>query len=138
MSEGTENCHGVIVFDGICNFCNSCVNFIIARDDKNTFTFAPIQSQTGLEMLKKYNISSDNIDTFLLVKNSKPLTKSDAALTIAKELRKPWNYLAILGFIPKPIRDYVYSLIARNRYKWFGKKEQCMIPTPELRKKFLI
>jgi predicted DCC family thiol-disulfide oxidoreductase YuxK len=123
MSEGTENFHGVIVFDGICNFCNSSVNFIIARDDKNTFKFAPMQSQTGLEMLRKYNISSDNIDTFLLVKNSKALTKSDAALAIAKELRKPWNYLAILSFIPKPIRDYVYSLIARNRYKWFGKKK---------------
>ncbi|MFL0804273.1 MAG: thiol-disulfide oxidoreductase DCC family protein [Agarilytica sp.] len=129
--------HSIIIFDGICNFCNSSVNFIISRDYKDTFKFAPMQSPTGQQMLATHNISSDNIDTFLLVKNGKAFIKSDAALAIAQELRRPWNYLVILKLIPRPIRDYFYSLIARNRYKWFGKREHCMMPTPELKNKFL-
>jgi len=139
MNQDTENYHGIIVFDGICNFCNSSVNFIIARDEKNLFRFTPMQSSTGQKLLEKHNLSRDNIDTFLLVKNSKALTKSDAALAIAiaTELKRPWNYLTILSFIPRPVRDYFYCLVARNRYKWFGKKEQCMIPTPDVRNKFL-
>ena len=88
-------------------------------------------------MLAAHNISSDNIDTFLLVKNNEALIKSDAALAITKELKRPWNHLIILRIIPRPIRDYFYSLIARNRYQWFGKREHCMIPTPELQDKFL-
>lgn len=82
-----------------------------------------MQSPTGQQMLATHNISSDNIDTFLLVKNGEVFIKSDAALAITQELRKPWNYPVILKFIPKPIRDYFYSLIARNHYKWFGKLE---------------
>lgn len=96
-----------------------------------------MQSSTGQKLLEKHNLACDNIDTFLLVKGNKALTKSDAALAIADALKRPWNYLTVLRIIPKPVRDYVYSVIARNRYKWFGQKEQCMIPTPEVQKKFL-
>ena len=137
MNKKTKPYHNIIVFDGICNFCNSSVNFIIERDHKNIFKFAPMQSETGQKMLAAHNISSYNIDTFLLVKNGEAFTKSDAALVIAKELKRPWNYLAILRIAPRPIRDYFYSLIARNRYKWFGKRDLCMMPTSELQDKFL-
>lgn len=138
MDKKSSPDYSIIIFDGVCNFCNSSVNFIISRDNKNAFKFAPMQSSTGQQMLATHNISSDNIDTFLLIKNGKAFIKSDAALSVAQELRKPWSYLTILRFIPKPIRDYFYSLIARNRYKWFGRREHCMIPTPELQNKFLI
>ncbi len=137
MDITTEPHHNIIIFDGICNFCNSSVNFIIERDHKNSFKFAPMQSEIGQQMLAAHNISSDNIDTFLLVKNNEALIKSDAAIAITKELKRPWNHLIILRTIPRPIRDYFYSLIARNRYQWFGKREHCMIPTPELQDKFL-
>lgn len=133
MNKKTEPYHSIIIFDGICNFCNSSVNFIILRDYKDTFKFAPMQPSTGQQMLAIYDISSDNIDTFLLVQNGNAFIKSDAALAIAQELKKPWNYLVVLKFIPRPIRDYFYSLLARNRYKWFGKRELCVIPTPELK-----
>jgi predicted DCC family thiol-disulfide oxidoreductase YuxK len=137
MNKSIESHYGIVVFDGICNICNALVNFIIVRDDKNTFKFAPMQSNIGQQILSEHHMSSENIDTFLLVKNDKVLIKSDAALAIARELKVPWNYLVILKYIPKPIRDYCYFLIASNRYKWFGRKEHCMLPTPELQDKFL-
>lgn len=130
--------HGVIVFDGVCNFCNFSVNFIIARDHNDTFRFTPMQSTIGSQLLAMYNIPSENIDTFLLIIHGKALIKSDAVVSIAKELRPPWNYLVAIKFIPKPIRDFFYSFIARNRYRWFGKKEHCMTPTVELKRKFIL
>ncbi len=117
----------IIVFDGMCDLCHGAVNFIILRNHKNNLMFTPMQSSVGQRMLAIHNISSDNIDTFLLVKHGKAYTKSSAALAIAKELKSPWNYLVILRFIPISIRDYVYSLIAGNRYKWFGKRKECLM-----------
>ncbi|QQS34686.1 MAG: DUF393 domain-containing protein [Ignavibacteriales bacterium] len=128
----------VIIFDGVCNFCNFWVNFIISRDKKNTFLFAAYQSNAGKSFLARYNRNPDEIDTFLLITDKGCFERSTAGLLVARELGGLWNLLYIFIFVPKFIRDPVYNLIARNRYKLFGKEDACRIPTPEERDKFLI
>ncbi|MFZ1320060.1 MAG: thiol-disulfide oxidoreductase DCC family protein [Ignavibacteria bacterium] len=127
----------IILFDGVCNLCNSSVNFIIDNDNINTFKFASLQSEKGTELLKKYDLFDKNIDSVILIENDKAYLKSDAALKIAKTLGG--KYKLIYGFIILPafIRNFFYDIIAKNRYKWFGKKDSCRIPTPELKTKFL-
>jgi predicted DCC family thiol-disulfide oxidoreductase YuxK len=137
MDKINQSHHSIVVFDGLCNLCNTSVNFIIARDNKNRFKFLPMQSGKGQKFLAKHHISSDCIDTLFLVSNNEILKKSNAVLAIAQELKMPWNWFAILKIIPESIRNFFYSLIAKNRYKWFGKKQQCMIPIAELHDKFL-
>jgi len=127
----------IILFDGVCNLCNASVNFIIDRDPKNRIRFAPLQSETGKRLLQKFNLSTTEMDTLLLVEGEKYYTKSTAALRIAKRLQGPWPLLYSLVVIPPFIRDAVYRRIAKNRYNWFGKMEACRIPTPELRGRFL-
>jgi len=127
----------VVLFDGICNFCNSSVNFIIDHDKKNRFKFAAIQSPAGQELMKKFNLDSMNLSTFVLVEGGKYYTKTTAALRVAKVLGFPWNLAYIFILIPPLIRNIVYNIIARYRYKWFGKRDACRMPTPELKEKFL-
>ncbi len=127
----------IILFDGVCNFCNFWVNFIIDRDFKDSFRFAALQSENGQELLEKIDLDKNLFDTFILVDEDKVFTKSTAAFKISKELGGIWKYLYLLIIIPKPIRDLIYSIIADNRYKFFGKRDACRIPTEEERKKFL-
>ncbi|WP_109621939.1 thiol-disulfide oxidoreductase DCC family protein [Sediminitomix flava] len=127
----------VILFDGVCNLCNSSVNFIIDHDKSNRFVFASLQSEEGEKILQKTGLSSDYLDSLVLVEGEKVFTKSTAALKIASGLAFPWNLFKPLLFLPKAFRDFFYDIIARNRYNWFGKEDQCRIPTPELRQKFL-
>lgn len=127
----------VLLFDGICNFCNGTVNFIIKRDHKDKFCFASLQSNVGQELLKTFNLPTNDFDTFVLVEGKKYYIKSTAALKVLKKLGGVWSFLYILIIIPRPLRDIVYNLIAKNRYKWFGKKEQCILPAPDIKKKFL-
>jgi predicted DCC family thiol-disulfide oxidoreductase YuxK len=128
----------LILFDGVCNLCNSSVLFVIKKDTENRFLFAPLQSDIGQSIIEKYDIDTTIIDSILLYSKEKGLkTKSSAALHIAKHLGFPQNLLAVFFIIPTPIRNWVYNYIAKNRYKWYGKKEACMIPTPELKVKFL-
>lgn len=127
----------IILFDGVCNFCDGTVNFLIKHDTKERFLFASLQSDAGQHLLKKLNLPTEHFDSFIYVKDEKYYTKSTAALHIAKDLRKWWQLVYILVLIPKPIRDRCYDWIAKNRYKWFGKKQECAIPTPEIRKRFL-
>ncbi|MCC1485109.1 thiol-disulfide oxidoreductase DCC family protein [Winogradskyella immobilis] len=128
----------VILFDGVCNLCNSSVLFVIKRDKKNRFLFAPLQSEIGKSIIKAYNIDTKAVDSILLYSKANGIKiKSSAALHIAKHLGFPQNLLAIFFIIPTPIRNWVYNYIAKNRYKWYGKKDACMIPTPELKAKFL-
>ncbi|WP_196893835.1 thiol-disulfide oxidoreductase DCC family protein [Aureivirga marina] len=127
----------VIFFDGVCNLCNNSVIFIIKRDSKNHFLFAPLQSEESKKLLQHYKYTVSELNTILLLENNKIFTKSSAALRIARKLKGLWFLMAIFLIIPKPIRDLVYDFIAKNRYKWFGKKESCMIPTPETKAKFL-
>lgn len=127
----------IILFDGVCNLCNSSVQFVIERDKKDTFLFSSLQSEFGQKILKKNNMNQEEFDSILLVENDKIYQKSDAALRIAKDLDSPWNLLYVFIIFPRFIRDFGYELIAKNRYKWFGKQESCWLPTPELRSKFL-
>jgi len=128
----------LILFDGVCNLCNASVLYVIKRDKKNVFMFAPLQSNIGGEIIKKYNVDTNKVDSILLFEHDKGLTyKSTAALKIASKLGLPTKLLSIFLIVPPIIRNTVYNYIAKRRYKWYGKKDSCMIPTPELNSKFL-
>ncbi|WP_299148863.1 thiol-disulfide oxidoreductase DCC family protein [uncultured Dokdonia sp.] len=127
----------IILFDGVCNLCNGAITFIIKRDKKDIFRYAPLQSEIGKELAAKHHIDLDKVDSIILVTEDKAYAKSTAALRIAKQLSAGWPLLVVFLILPRFLRDAVYDFIARNRYKWFGKKEACMIPTPELKSKFL-
>lgn len=135
MTE-TRN-HKIILFDGVCNLCNGAVTYIIKRDKKNVFKFAALQSEIGLELISKFKINTLKVDSIILIDGDKHYEKSSAALHIAKQLSGAFPLLFGFMILPKFIRNAVYDYIARNRYKWFGKKESCMIPTAELKSKFL-
>ena len=127
----------IILFDGVCNLCNGAVNFVIQRDTSHVFKFAPLQENAGTVLLKKYAIDPQKLDSIVLIENDKVYIKSSAALRIARKMSGLWPLLYVCVVIPRFIRDVVYDFIAKNRYKWFGKKEQCMIPTQGLKEKFL-
>jgi predicted DCC family thiol-disulfide oxidoreductase YuxK len=128
----------VILFDGVCNFCNKMVNFVIRQDRKSVFLFCALQSSTGERLLKEYNIDWKANDSFVVIENNKAHLKSDAALKLYNRLPWYWKWTQVFWIFPKFIRDWVYNVIAKNRYKWFGKREQCMIPPSETRQKFLV
>jgi predicted DCC family thiol-disulfide oxidoreductase YuxK len=138
--------HPVILFDGVCNFCNGAINFVLKQDKKGIFRFAPLQSEAGQKLLQQYNLSTKDFDSFVLIDDARPddpvgrgkvYKKSSASLQVMNKLPWYWKEMQILRIIPTIFRDAIYDFIARNRYKWFGKKEQCMIPTPEIRSRFL-
>ena len=129
--------HSIILFDGVCNLCNGAVNFVIKRDPRNVFKFTPLQEKQGILLLKKHAVDARKLDSIVLIENGNVYIKSSAALRIARKMSNLWPLFFVLLIIPSFIRDGVYDFIAKNRYKWFGKKEQCMIPTPGLREKFL-
>ena len=127
----------IILFDGVCNLCNGAVTFVIKRDKKNMFKFAALQSEAGQHLISKYNIDTSKVDSIILIDREKFYSKSSAALHIAKNLSGAYPLLFGFMIVPKFIRNWIYDYVAKNRYKWFGKKESCMIPTPELKEKFL-
>ena len=126
-----------VLFDGVCNFCNSSVNFIIARDPEARFRFAPLQSSLAEKLLDEKGVDRESTDSVMLVENGKVYMYSTAALKIARNLSGLWPALYVFIVVPRPIRDYFYKLFAKNRYRMFGKKDQCMIPTPEIRERFI-
>ena len=136
-SMNKQSTHSIILFDGVCNLCNGAVNFVIKRDPRNVFKFTPLQEKQGVLLLKKHAIDAKMLDSIVLIENGNVYIKSSAALRIAKKMSNLWPLFFALLIIPRFMRDGVYDFIAKNRYKWFGKKEQCMIPTPGLREKFL-
>ena len=127
----------IVLFDGVCNLCNNSVQFIIKHDKKKQFRFASLQGNYGQAFLKKYNLPADNFNSFILLEDNKIYTHSTGALRMLKHLGSGWRLFYGLIILPKFIRDGVYNRVARNRYKWFGKKDECMIPTPELKARFL-
>lgn len=127
----------IVLFDGVCNFCNYWVNFLLKRDKKNIFLFAALQSESGQELLKKFSLATTDFDSFILIDGDSYQTKSDAVISIAKNLSGFPRLLVIGKFLPKLARDFVYDLIAKNRYKIFGKRDSCRIPTAEEKEKFL-
>ncbi|MGZ5282470.1 MAG: thiol-disulfide oxidoreductase DCC family protein [Bacteroidia bacterium] len=132
-----QNSNPVLLFDGVCNLCNGAVQFVIKRDKKAIFRFAALQSETGQKILAQNHLPQSEFETFILIADHKIYTKSTAALEVAKMLGGIWKLFYFLIIIPKPVRDFIYTLIAKNRYKLFGRKEACMIPTPELKSRFL-
>lgn len=127
----------VILFDGVCNLCNGAVQFIIKRDKKKQFLFASLQSKAGTELLKTHELPLNDFNSFILVEGEKVYTRSTAALRVAKKLRGGWKLLYSLMIVPRFLRNFVYNIIAKNRYKWFGKRNECMVPTAELKERFL-
>ncbi len=136
MGKAAQVDQQVILFDGVCNLCNSSINFIIDRDSRKLFRYASLQSDFGQQVKTQFGKSAD-LDSVLLLQGERLLQKSDAALEIARQLDGLWPAMVVFRIIPRPIRDAVYSWIARNRYRWFGKQDACRIPTPELRALFL-
>ncbi|MBB5171972.1 thiol-disulfide oxidoreductase DCC family protein [Texcoconibacillus texcoconensis] len=126
----------IILFDGECHFCDRSVHFIFKRDKKAVFKFASLQSDIGQELLRTYHAPA-HIDSLVLIDDKHCYIKSSAALHICKHLSGLWKLFYGLFIIPRPVRDFVYEMIAKNRYRWFGKKEQCSVPSPEVRKRFL-
>lgn len=129
----------LLLFDGVCNLCNSSVLYVIKRDKKDKFRFAPLQSAVGQDIIKMFDIDTSQTDSILLYnpKDKSLSYKSTAALETAKQLGFPTYLMAAFLIVPTFIRDWVYDYIAKNRYDWYGKKESCMIPTPELKSKFI-
>ncbi|MDG5491962.1 thiol-disulfide oxidoreductase DCC family protein [Psychroserpens sp. SPM9] len=138
MIASLEKHKKLILFDGVCNLCNSSIQYVIKHDKKDTFRFAALQSDIGQQIIDTYHIDTKTTDSILLYSNEHGLSaKSTAALKIAKHLGFPRNMMVIFFIIPPMVRNWVYDYVAKNRYKWYGKKDECMIPTPELKSKFL-
>jgi len=127
----------VILFDGVCNLCNGAVQFVIERDRAARFRFAALQSAAAAPLLGDAASGQALPDSIVLVEDGRVFTRSTAALRIARGLKFPWSAAYWLIAIPRPLRDWVYDLVARNRYNWFGRRDICMVPTPALRARFL-
>lgn len=134
--EIAEN-YEIVLFDGICNFCNSSINFVIDHDPEKHFKFASLQSEIGQEILRKYNKNTKNFDSVILLKNNTLYEKSAAALEITKHLSGLWKYLTVFGVLPTFFLNFFYDIVAKNRYRIFGKADSCRMPIPELRERFL-
>jgi predicted DCC family thiol-disulfide oxidoreductase YuxK len=126
----------IILFDGVCNLCNNSVQFIIKRDPTAYFQFASLQSDVGVKLRKTYDLPT-HIDSVVLIENNKVFVKSNAALHICKHLKGMWKLLFVLKLLPQFIRDGLYEIVAKNRYKWFGKRDQCMLPDQNRKDRFL-
>ncbi len=132
-----SNDQPVVLFDGVCNLCNGSVLFIIKRDTRARLKFASLQSDYGAEQMKRFHLSSSSLNSVLLIKNDRLFQKSNAALEIASMLDGAWPLLYAFKIVPGFIRNFVYDWIAKNRYRWFGKKEACMIPALEMKARFV-
>ena len=130
--------HPVILFDGLCNFCNAGINFIIKQDRKKLFRLAALQSEAGQKFLQQFGLPAEGFESFILIENGKIYQRSAAGLKVYKKLPWYWKWTQIGWLAPKFLRDSIYNFIARKRYKWFGKKEECMIPSSDMRSRFLV
>lgn len=137
MKLHKQKSYKIILFDGVCNFCNFWVNFVMDNDPDKKYKFASLQSAKGQELLHRFNLPTNSFDTLVLIDGETLYTKSTAALRIAKDLDSFIKYLSYFRFLPVWIRDKVYDLIAKNRYSFFGKRDACRIPTSEEKERFL-
>lgn len=135
--DETTGSHGIILFDGVCGFCNSTVNFVIERAAPSYYKFAPLQSNAGKVLLGKYFTDADKINSFVLIENGAAYIKSTAALRVARQLGGFYSLLYVFIVVPHVLRDVFYDALAKNRYRLFGKKDSCALPTSELRQRFL-
>lgn len=139
MSVTSAENKKIILFDGVCNLCNGAIQYVIKRDKKDVFRYAALQSEIGQELVKERGIDTSKVDSIIVIEPGIAYyTKAGAALKITREFGGAWSLLSLISHIlPVTIQNAIYDLVAKNRYKWFGKKESCMIPTPELKAKFL-
>jgi predicted DCC family thiol-disulfide oxidoreductase YuxK len=135
LATSSPPSESIILFDGVCNLCNGFVQFVIARDPGARFKFAALQSQAAASLLEGRHRSLP--DSVVLLEGDRIYTQSTAALRVARSLGWPWKLSYLFVIVPKPLRDAVYAWVARNRYAWFGKRDVCMVPTPDLRTRFL-
>jgi predicted DCC family thiol-disulfide oxidoreductase YuxK len=126
-----------VIFDGVCNLCARSVQFILRHESEPRFIFAPLQSPAGARLLTSHGFSAQDVGSFVLISEGRVYTRSAAALRITRHLKGAWRLLRILWVIPRPLRDFLYDRVAKNRYSWFGKAETCMVPTPELKVRFM-
>lgn len=127
---------GIVLFDGVCNFCDASVQFIMKRDKKASILFTALQSECGEKLKNTYEIKN-NVDSLVYIEHNKAYVKSTAALKIAKRLDGLWKFAYAAIIIPRPLRDTMYDIVAKNRYKWFGQRQECMLPTTEQRSRFI-
>lgn len=127
----------VVLFDGVCNLCNGAVQFIIKRDPSSKFLFASLQSEFGQAQLIKLGLDPTKLHSIIALEDGKFYERSDAALKIASRLTQPWPLMGVFNVLPRVFRNWVYDLISKNRYRVFGKRESCMIPTPEMKSRFV-
>jgi len=127
----------VVLFDGVCNLCNGFVQFVIARDRRGYFRFGPLQSAAAQRLIDTARGSRPVPDSIVLIADGRLWTRSSAALRIARRLAFPWPMLYVFVVVPRPLRDRLYDIVARNRYQWFGRREVCIAPTAELRGRFI-
>ena len=127
----------VIVFDGVCNFCNAFVNFVLDRDSQGLFKFGTLQSLPAQAILQHFQLPTTEYKTFLLIEQGKLFTKSTAAIKILKQLGTPWSLFGVFVMVPRSIRDLIYDFVARHRYQWMGKSESCRVPSQEERERFV-
>lgn len=127
----------IVLFDGVCNLCDATINFVIDRDPNGRFRFASLQSEVAQQLLQELAFSQRSLDSIVLIESGSYYTQSTAVLRIARHLPGVWPFLYSFIIVPAPIRDYVYSWVARNRYRWFGQSQTCRVPTPELQARFL-
>ncbi len=129
--------NNIVVFDGVCSLCVRSVRFILAHERDATLRFAPLQSAAGARLMRQFGFEPDNAKTFVLIADNKAYVKSDAAIRIARYFRGAWRLLAVVRLVPRPLRDWVYDSVARNRYHWFGRLDACVVPSPELKARFI-
>jgi predicted DCC family thiol-disulfide oxidoreductase YuxK len=127
----------VVLFDGVCNLCNGSVRFVVRHDRRGRFRFASLQSEAGQALLRRHGLDPADLFSVVLVDGGRVTTRSDAALDVARGLGGAWRAAGLLRAVPRPVRDRVYDWVARNRYRWFGRRDACMLPSPELRARFL-
>ena len=127
----------LLLFDGVCNLCNGFVQFTIPRDQNNRFVFASLQSEVGQKVLDRLGHEKEELSTVIMIENDQVYTHSTVGLRMIRHFSGLWPILYALIAIPKPVRDAIYNWVAANRYRWFGKKDACWIPTPELRERFI-
>jgi predicted DCC family thiol-disulfide oxidoreductase YuxK len=129
--------HPILLFDGVCNLCNGFVQFLIKRDPQAVFRFASLQSEVGQQLLADRGMDPAALSTVVLIEGDRTYTHSDVALKVAGRMGGAWPLLQVFGLVPRSLRNRIYDWVARNRYRWFGQKDQCMVPTPDLRARFL-
>jgi len=127
----------LVIFDGVCNLCAHSVQFILRHETDPVFRFTPVQSPYGTQRMRELGLDPEAAKTFVVIANDTAHTKSDAAIVLSRYFRAPWKWLSVVRIIPRPIRDWVYDRFAKNRYRWFGRTEECMVPTPEIRFRFV-